>query len=156
MVLETKQSTAYAISHPLSLLFNQSIFFGTFPSEWKCSHITSIPKSTSPLSPSCYRPISLLSLVSKLLEKHISLWMHNFCSQNNVLSDSQFGFRPGFSTESTLIFTTHLWQQTLDSSSSTVLSSLILAKLLIPFHILLCLTLFPLFISLQSYFTRFK
>ena len=67
------KSTAYSISHPLSLLFNQSISFGTFPSEWKCSHITPILKSTSPSSPSCYRPISLLSLVSKLLEKHISL-----------------------------------------------------------------------------------
>ena len=112
------KSTAYFISHPLSLLFNQSISFGTFPSEWKCSHITPISKFTSPSSPSCYRPISLLSLVSKLLEKHISLWMHNFCSQNNILSDGQFGFRPGFSTESALISTTHLWQQTLDSSSS--------------------------------------
>ena len=44
--------------------------------------------------------------------------MHNFCSQNNVLSNSQFNFRPGFSTESALISTTHLWHQTLDSSSS--------------------------------------
>ena len=62
------KSTTYSISHPLSLLFNQSISFGTFPSEWKCSHITSISKSTSPSSPSCYRSISLLYLVSKLLE----------------------------------------------------------------------------------------
>ena len=44
--------------------------------------------------------------------------MHNFCSQNNILSDNQFGFRPGFSIESSLISTTHLRQQTLDSSSS--------------------------------------
>ena len=44
--------------------------------------------------------------------------MHNFCSQNNILSDYQFGFHPGFSTESALIATTHFWQQTLDSSSS--------------------------------------
>ena len=112
------KSTAYSISHPLSLLFNQSISLGTFPSKWKCSHITPIPKYTSPSSPSCYRPISLLTLVSKLLEKHISLWMNKFCSQNNILSDNQFGFHPAFSTESALISTTHLWQQILDSFSS--------------------------------------
>ena len=99
------KSTAYSISSNFTSI--QSVN----------SHIP-IPKSTSPSSPSCYRPISLLSLVSKLLEKHIFLWMYNFCCQNNILSDSQFSFRPGFSTESPLISTTHLWHQTIDSSSS--------------------------------------
>ena len=149
------KSTAHSVSYPLSLLFNQSISFGTFPSEWKCSHITPILKSTSPSSSSCYRPISFLSLVSKVFEKHISLWIHNFCSQNSILSDSS-------------VFTQVLVLNPLSSPQLicstrplippllSVLSSLILAKLFIPFLILPCWTLFPLFISLLSYSTGFS
>ena len=117
----------------------------------------SYSKSTSPSSPSFYHPISLLSLLSKVLEKHINLWMHNFWSQNDILSDCRFRYCPGFSTESALISTTHWWQQTLDSSSSlSVLSSLNLAKVLILFLFLLCWTLFSLFISLKFYSAGFS
>ena len=66
------KATAYSISVPLCKLFNLSLSSGVFPMEWKTSLVISIPKQSSPNpSPSNYRPISLLSLVSKLLEKHV-------------------------------------------------------------------------------------
>ena len=86
---------------------------------WKTSLVIPIPKQPSPNpSPSNYHPISLLSLVSKLLERHVFDRLHNFCKNNKILSNNQFSFRPSFSTESALITTTHSWFFLLDSNSS--------------------------------------
>jgi len=52
-------------------LFNISITLGELPDEWKMARVSPIPKSGNHSDPGNYRPISLLSLLSKLLEKHI-------------------------------------------------------------------------------------
>ena len=111
--------SAHSITAPLTLIFNISISSGIFPSDWKNSYIVPIPKSKSPSSsPSDYRPISLLSIISKVLERHIFNYLHDFCTTNQFLSDSQFGFRPGRSTESALLSITHSWLSSLDSHNS--------------------------------------
>ena len=111
--------SASSIVAPLTLIFNQSISSGIFPSDWKNSNIVPIPKSKSPSSsPSDYRPISLLPRISKVLERLVFNYLHNFCTVNQILSDSQFGFRPGRSTESSLLSATHSWLSSLDSRNS--------------------------------------
>ena len=111
--------SASSIAAPLTLIFNQSISSGIFPSDWKNSNIVPIPKSKSPSSsPSDYRPISLLPIISKVLERHVFNYLHNFCTVNQILSDSQFSFRPGRSTESALLSATHSWLSSLDSRNS--------------------------------------
>ena len=100
------------------MIFNSSIMSGTFPDEWKISNIVPIPKKSSPSSPSDFRPISLLPLTSKIVERHLFNWLQKFCGTNNILSPCQFGFRPHFSTESALLTTTKLWFSLLDSGSS--------------------------------------
>ena len=96
-------NTASSISLPLSLIFNSSISSGTFPTDWKNSFVVPILKSKSPSSsPSDCCPISLLSLVSKIHERHIFNYLYDFCSNHNLLSNNQFGFRPSFSTETAL------------------------------------------------------
>ena len=110
-------NTASTISLPLSLIFNSSISYGTFPTDWKNSFVVPIPKSKSPSSsPSDYRPISFLSLVSKILERHIFNYLDNFCSYHNLLSNNQFCFRPGFSTETPLLSNVNSWLSSLDSN----------------------------------------
>ena len=112
------KATAYSISVPLCKLFNLSLSSNVFPMDWKTSLVIPIPKQSSPNpSPSNYRPISLLSLVSKLLERHVFDWLYNFC-KNNILSNNQFGFRSSYSVESALITTTHSWFSLLDSNVS--------------------------------------
>ena len=84
------RETSYSISSPLTSIFNLSIKSGIFPDGWKNSHIIPIPKHTSALSsPTGYRPISLLPLISKVLERHIFNWLLDFCQTHNFLSDTQ-------------------------------------------------------------------
>ena len=114
------KATASAISYPLSLLFNLSITSGFFPSAWKASIVVPIPKTSPPSdSPSDYRPISLLSLVYKLLEKHIANIIFAHLLSINLIPPNQFGFVPSWSTSDALTSACHLIFSSLDSLSSS-------------------------------------
>ena len=90
------KSTASSIAYPLSHIFNLSLQSGILPSDWKHSHIVPIPKTKSPSSsPSDYRPISLLPIISKVLERHVYNFIFDFCNRHDVISNSQFGFPLG-------------------------------------------------------------
>ena len=109
------KATAHSISVPLAHIFNLSISTGVFPSAFKNSTIIPIPKTSPPSSsPSAYRPISLLNLISKLLEKHLFDILLNHLYSTNFLSDSQYGFLPFRSTSSALISATHYILSSLD------------------------------------------
>ena len=78
------------------------------------SFVVPIPKSAPTSSPFNYPPISL---VSKLLEKHIHTLLYDFCISNNLISPFQFGFLPYHSTISAL-YSTHTIFSLLESYSS--------------------------------------
>ena len=63
--------TAYAIEPSLKQLFNLSITTGKFPTDWKFARVVPILKAGARDNPANYRPISLLSIVSKILERDI-------------------------------------------------------------------------------------
>ena len=70
--------------------------------------VVPIPKCSPPSSsPSNFRPISLLSLVSKLLEKHVHSILLDFCFSQNLISPYQFGFLPSRSTTTALLYSSH-------------------------------------------------
>ena len=50
-----------------------------------------------------YRPISLLTIFSKIMEKLMAKRLNVFLQENSILCKNQYGFRPGFSTEHSLI-----------------------------------------------------
>ena len=113
------KSMASTISLPLSLIFNQSITSGSLPSSWKHSTVSPIPKTSPPSSsPSEYCPISLLSIVSKLLEKHIFHIVIDHLYSNQLIPPNQFGFLPCHSTIDALISVSHSIFSSIDSSSS--------------------------------------
>ena len=64
------KSTAASIAPAVTNLFNLSLRLGRVPSEWKSARVTPVPKSSKFSDPANYRPVSLLSILSKLLEKH--------------------------------------------------------------------------------------
>ena len=86
--------------------------------EWKMSNVIPIHKSWGKTEANNYRPISLLCIISKVLEKHIHTKMLAFLDSTRFLSDDQWGFRPAHSTASALASATHDWFTILDSGSS--------------------------------------
>ena len=80
------------ISNLLCCLFNLCIENGFFPSTLKLAKVIPIYKSGKHCSPNNYRPISLLSPVSKVFEGLISKRLLGFLNENNIIADQQFGF----------------------------------------------------------------
>jgi hypothetical protein len=72
------------ISKPLCSLFNKSLREKVFPSDWKIAHVITLFKNGDKSLQSNYRPISLLSCVSKVLEKIIFKHVFNHLLENNV------------------------------------------------------------------------
>ena len=87
------------ISQILTLLFNKSLEQGIFPSLLKVSKIVPIHKGDSIFEMSNYRPISLLPIFSKILEKLMYTRVINFIKKYKILYVNQFGFQKGMSTE---------------------------------------------------------
>ena len=86
------KATASSISKSLSDLFNKSIITGMLPTDWKFARFVPIAKSGCPKDPANYSPISILTIISKLLEKHI----HNLLLQHlNFVSLLSAGAVPG-------------------------------------------------------------
>ena len=84
----------------LSEVSNQLVREGDFPKILKIAKVIGLPihKRGSVFSPNNYRPISLLSLFSKLLEKLIFVRLNSYLTRNNVIYNQQFGFRKKYFT----------------------------------------------------------
>ena len=123
--------TIFSISSSFCSLFNLSLSTGTVPKDWKISNITPVFKSGNKCFVSNYRPISLLSLPSKLLERIVFNRLLDHLLTNSILSPRQFGFRPGSSTQEALLVATHDWQRFLDRGYSSAALFLDLSKALI-------------------------
>jgi len=80
---------ATSIAPFVTRLFNLSIQSGKVPAEWKQFLVVPIPKSSDLSSPNNYRPISLLSILSKLLEWHIHMLITTHLTENHTLSNAQ-------------------------------------------------------------------
>ncbi len=89
---------SYEIAKPLQHIINLSLSNSIVPSQMKIAKIVPIHKSGPRTSMDNYRPISLLSCFSKILEKVVCGRLCSFLEINNILSGSQFGFRSGHST----------------------------------------------------------
>ena len=88
-----------AISQILSIIFNQSVAEGCFPTALKTAKVIPIHKGDSVLSAGNYRPISLLPIFSKIFERLIYNRLISFVTENKILSELQFGFQSNKSTE---------------------------------------------------------
>ena len=93
------KDSAAVISAPLCYLINLSIKTGVFPTEWKVAKIAPIFKSGSPNFIDNYRPISILPVISKILEKQVHEQLMAYLENERAISIFQFGFRKNRSTE---------------------------------------------------------
>lgn len=79
-------------------VFNQAISTGVFPDCLKVARVTPIHKSGSKTDINNYRPISVLSVLSKLFEKLLATRLLSFLRTHNIMYSHQYGFRTGSST----------------------------------------------------------
>lgn len=91
------------IVKPLCHIYNLSFTMGEFPNHMKIAKITPIYKNGDKHQFSNYRPISVLSQFSKILEKLFTTRLDNFIEKYNILNDNQYGFRSNRSTTLALI-----------------------------------------------------
>ena len=91
------------IALPLSHIFNRSFISGLIPDKLKISKIIPIFKNGSISDLNNYRPISLISVFSKIMEKIISLYLTQFLTSNNIINEYQFGFLENHSTSHPMI-----------------------------------------------------
>lgn len=97
------KENAETISPILCKLINKCFSSGIFPDFLKLAIVSPIFKNGDPLNIKNYRPISVLHLIAKIFEKCILIRLLSFIDSSKLLSDSQFGFRRGMSTETALI-----------------------------------------------------
>lgn len=116
------------IAKPLAYLINLSLGTGVFPQCMKLSIVRPLYKNKDHKVMSNYRPISLLSNISKITEKIVKKQLVSYLESNNILSERQFGFRKGMSTHDAIDLVTSEIYANLDGGKKSLSVFLDLAK----------------------------
>lgn len=112
------------IMKPLLQIFNNSLKTATFPACWKTAIMIPVPKTATSITQDQYRPISLLTTMSKLFEGIIKSRIEYHVYKKDILSEAQFGFRKGRSAPDQilrLVQTTYdMWNEKKDCVLITI------------------------------------
>ena len=108
------------IAPVLVSIINYSFQNGIFPNLLKIARITHVFKCGDPNNMFDYRPISVLSALSKLFEKIIYKRLFSFCLNHKIIYDRQFGFMPKFNTTLAAIDALDNVTKSLDNNKYTV------------------------------------
>ena len=91
------------LAEPMSVIFSRSLGEGSLPRAWKSSLVKPIFKKGPRYNALNYRPISLTSVCSKVMERILAAGLTEYLTTNSLLSEHQFGFRTGRSTTDQLL-----------------------------------------------------
>ncbi len=109
------KNAASSILKPLQIIFNKSLQDGCLPLDWKKARISAIYKNKGDKKMAGnYRPVSLTSIICKLLESIIKDHIINFMKENSLFSKKQYGFLSGRSTTLQLLAVMDAWTEALD------------------------------------------
>ena len=108
------------IVNPLVHIFNLSLRTGIVPDRMKNAKVIPIFKKGNPKELTNYRPISLLPTFSKLLEKVVYSRIDSFLTKNNILCESQFGFRKKCTTIHAVLKSVNTIAESIDKLSHTI------------------------------------
>ena len=109
---------AEVICKPLAIIFHASIQLWVIPDDWKLANITAIYKKGHRQIAGNYRPVSLTSIVCKILESIIRDQIVDYMKTNKLFSNKQFGFIGGHSTTMQLLKVLDQWTSILDRGGS--------------------------------------
>ena len=97
------KEAAPIIKHPFCKLFYLSLRVASYPCQWKRANIAPVLKNNKQNDVKNYRPISLLSVISKCMERCVYKHIHNHLLDNDILSTCQSRFTKGDSAVNQLI-----------------------------------------------------
>ena len=95
---------AHELAPSLAKIFQLSLHIGEFPEQWKLANVLPLFKKGDPHMVENYRPVSLLSCISKVFERVIFKHVFNFLRDNLKITIHQSGFMPGDSTVNQLAY----------------------------------------------------
>ena len=113
------KTSANAIAPTLLKIINTSLQNGQFPEPLKIAKLKPIHKGGPKSDPSNYRPISVLPVLSKIIEKHITKHIFAYLSKYDILHKSQSGFRKNHSCNTALISLLDEWLKNIDKGEIT-------------------------------------
>ena len=116
------KDAAGVIKVPITFIINLSIRSEIFPTEMKLAKVKPLYKKKSRLHVGNYRPVSILSVTSKILEKAVFSQLNSYLVDNNLLFEFQSGFRGAYSTHTCLI---HLQDHIRNQISSGLFTGMI-------------------------------
>ena len=120
--------SADLIAPSLTYIYNLSLTSGTFPSEWRTAKVIPLFKSGKKGQIENYRPISILPVVSKIMEKEVHRQVYSFLVEHNLLHPAQHGFRQMRSTQTALLNVVDQWLKNMDNSEVTGVVFIDIAK----------------------------
>lgn len=108
---------AVAIAPDICHIFNLSIKQSIFPLEWKKSNVRAIWKNKGSKSlPGNYRPISIIPILARILEKQLAYQLSTYCYNHEIIPQQQFGFRKKSNCELALLTATDNWLKQIDQN----------------------------------------
>ena len=129
---------AQQLAPALALIFTKSLTSGQLPEDWRNANVVPIFKKGNVHLAENYRPVSLTSVISKLLEHIVCKHLLDHLDRNNVLTHLNHGFRKGFSCETQLMVTMDDLFKQYDNNIQSDIIILISPKPSIPYHITNC------------------
>ena len=117
-----------AIGVPLLNVVNTCLMNCDFPDVWKHSLIHPIHKSGPCSNPANFRPISLVPVMAKIVERIVQRQLYAYLSTNHLLASAQHGFRPRHSTETALLSVSDFILSATDRGELTLLCLIDLSK----------------------------
>lgn len=113
------RDAAAEICNPLTKIINASLETGYVPSEWKVARVVPLFKSGKITDLDNYRPISILPVASKILERAVHTQLYKYLTVYRYLSPYQCGFRKNHSTETAAIVFTDSVRRNMDQGLLT-------------------------------------
>ena len=119
---------AESILSSFTHLINMSIITNKVPQSFKEARVIPLFKKGSKLDPGNYRPVSILNVMSKVLERAVHTQLNEYLHVRGLLIENQSGFRGGYSTDSSLICLTDYIKHEIGQGNFTGMVLIDLAK----------------------------
>ena len=109
-------------------IINTSLVTETVPESWKRAEVLPLHKRSDPSDPANFRPITIVSVICKIIEKVVHIQLTTYLTDQHLLSDDQHGFMSNHSTSTALLEMTDEILKGMDRSEISLLALLDLSR----------------------------